>query len=437
MPKIIVAAVPAHGHTLPLRAIAADLVARGHKVDFLGGARFAESIEATGARFVPLPREADFDDRRIADQFPDRALVPPGPGRVAFDIKHIFTDLAPAQYRALQGLLADVPAAAVISDNFFLGALALTLAHAPAERPVTISVGVAPPTLHSVDTAPFGLALPPSGDAAERARNRELNAEAAARAEPLRRYAAEVFGRVGAVLPVEHLGNVMVAVPDHYLQLTVPGFEYPRSDLPGSFRYIGALPAAVDATEFEEPAWWPELTDAAGVGRPVVVVTQGTNANDDLSLLAAPAVRALADAEALVVVTTGRPDGPQALADLLGGLPDNVRAVGYLPFERLLPHTDVLVSNGGYGGVHTALRHGVPLVVGGEGEDKPEVAARVRWSGAGIDLRTGTPDATAVRTAVGQVLADAGYRARARALSEEIAACRPFDVIAELAVDTR
>ena len=43
----------------------------------------------------------------------------------------------------------------------------------------------------------------------------------------------------------------------------------------------------------------------------------------------------------------------------------------------LLPRTDVLVTNGGYGGVQQALAHGVPLVVAGRTEDKVEVAARV------------------------------------------------------------
>ena len=52
-----------------------------------------------------------------------------------------------------------------------------------------------------------------------------------------------------------------------------------------------------------------------------------------------------------------------------------------------------MVTNGGYGAVQRAVSTGVPLVVAGNTEDKPEVAARVAWSGAGINLRTGTPTA--------------------------------------------
>ncbi|MFJ3221572.1 nucleotide disphospho-sugar-binding domain-containing protein [Kitasatospora sp. NPDC086801] len=421
--------MPAHGHAVPLLAITADLVARGHQVVFLGGARFAGAAQETGARFVALPAEADFDDRRINDCFPGRAGLPPGPQRAAFDARHIFIDPVPAQYRALRALLAEFPATAVVGDCFFHGAVALALAHPRGERPAVVSIGVAPPMLQSADTAPFGLALAPQAGPEGLVRNRELNAEAARRGEPLRRYAAEVFAGVGAELPPGPRANALVTGADHYLQLTVPGFEYPRSDAPASLRYIGALPLQ-SRGEAELPHWWPDLAEA----RSVVVVTQGTLANDDLTELLVPAVRALAERpDVLVVAATVRPDGPELLATALGGsLPDNVRAAGYLPFDRLLPHADVLISNGGYGGVHTALAFGVPLVVAGGSEDKPEVAARVAWRGVGIDLRTGRPGEPELREAVDRVLADPAYRTNAAALAAELAAHQPLKAIAEL-----
>ena len=94
-----------------------------------------------------------------------------------------------------------------------------------------------------------------------------------------------------------------------------------------------------------------------------------------------PAIDGLADRDVLVVVSTG--GRPQ---DAVGPIPDNVRVESYLPYDRLLPMVDVIVTNGGYGGVQQALAHGVPLVVAGETEDKVEVSARVGWSGAGINL---------------------------------------------------
>jgi UDP:flavonoid glycosyltransferase YjiC (YdhE family) len=96
-----------------------------------------------------------------------------------------------------------------------------------------------------------------------------------------------------------------------------------------------------------------------------------------------------------------------------------------------------MVTNGGWGGTLAALGHGIPLVIAGGDLDKPEVAARVAWAGAGVNLRTGTPRADAVRAAVWQVRGDPAYRAAARAVAAELAslggAARAAELIAGLA----
>ncbi|WP_165974727.1 glycosyltransferase [Nonomuraea deserti] len=143
-----------------------------------------------------------------------------------------------------------------------------------------------------------------------------------------------------------------------------------------------------------------------------------------------PTVQGLAATDVTVVAATARPDGPEDFARLLPEIPANSVIAGYVTFDRLLPVASVLVTNGGYGGVHAALRNGVPLVVAGDTEDKPEVAARVQWSGAGLDLRTGRPRPEQVRQAVVTVLGDAGYRAAARRLRAEIAESDPFGAVA-------
>jgi hypothetical protein len=59
-----------------------------------------------------------------------------------------------------------------------------------------------------------------------------------------------------------------------------------------------------------------------------------------------------------------------------------------------------MVTNGCYGSVNRVLSFGVPLVATGPTEDKADVNARIAWSGAGIDLRTNTPELEAIRRAV-------------------------------------
>jgi MGT family glycosyltransferase len=192
---------------------------------------------------------------------------------------------------------------------------------------------------------------------------------------------------------------------DRFIAPTVPEFDYPRTDLPGNVRYVGAV-HPMPTTRFHPPVWWRKLDG----DRPVVHVTQGTVDNADLSRLLKPTIEALAGENVMVVATTGgRP-----VSDLAFAVPPNTYVAEYIPHDILLPKVDAMVTNGGYGAVQRALATGVPLVVAGNTEDKPEVAARVAWSGAGIDLKTGTPTAKAIRYAVREVLGDGRYLRRAR-----------------------
>jgi UDP:flavonoid glycosyltransferase YjiC (YdhE family) len=102
-------------------------------------------------------------------------------------------------------------------------------------------------------------------------------------------------------------------------------------------------------------------------------------------------------------------------------LPANARIEPFIPFGMLLPHVDVMITNGGYGGVQFALAHGVPLVVAGMTEEKPEIAARVARSGAGINLKTKTPTPEQLRSAVRDVLTNPRYRQNAQRIQADYA----------------
>ncbi|MGI4764700.1 MAG: hypothetical protein ACRYGP_06505 [Janthinobacterium lividum] len=60
-----------------------------------------------------------------------------------------------------------------------------------------------------------------------------------------------------------------------------------------------------------------------------------------------------------------------------------------------------------------ALAAGVPLVVSGLGQDEAQVAARVAWTGMGLDLASDDPGADALGAAVARVLSNSVFRARA------------------------
>ena len=132
----------------------------------------------------------------------------------------------------------------------------------------------------------------------------------------------------------------------------------------------------------------------------------------------------------LVVCTTGGAD-----PTILGPLPANVRAAAFLPHDLLLPEVDVVVTNGGWGGVLAALQAGIPLVVAGASLDKPEVARRVAWSGAGVDLRTGTPGPARIARAVRDVTTRPGFRTRAREIGAALTAAGGAATAADLLED--
>jgi UDP:flavonoid glycosyltransferase YjiC (YdhE family) len=200
--------------------------------------------------------------------------------------------------------------------------------------------------------------------------------------------------------------------PFLYLQLSVPSFEYPRSDLPPQVRFIG--PLLPDAPkDFIPPVWWNDVTSAK---QPVVLVTQGTIATDAAQLIV-PTLQALANEDLLVVATTGGKTAEELEFDV----PANARVAPFIPFANLMPHISTMITNGGYGGVTIALAHGVPIISGGTTEDKPEVGNRIAYSGVGINLKTATPRPEQIREAVQKILRNSSYRQKAQQMQAEFA----------------
>lgn len=425
MTSIIVATFPWYGETLPLLELARGLVGRGHQVVVAAGSRFREMAVATGARFVPLTGAADYDDRRLDETFPGRAHVEPGLAQNVFDTSYILGDAIPDQYRLLSALIAENQDSVLITNAGMFGAWPFALG-APGPRPRRwVAVGVNPLYLASADTTPFGPAPVPVGSSAEDAReaNWAANAGIADALSPATEHVRAVLAAVGCTKPIKDLTDAMVTLPDAFAELSVAELDFPRSDAPASLSFVGLLPSPPTAS-WSEPPWWPELDQ----GQAVVVVTQGTIANHDLSQLVEPTLAALTDHDVLVVAALGRQ------MDALTDVPDNVRVTEYVPFDVLLPRADVLVTNGGFGSTQQALAAGTPVVVAGSSEDKAPTAARIAFHGVGVSLDTATPTPAQVRRAVEDVLGDGAFRERARAMAKAYARYDALTLIERLAI---
>lgn len=104
-----------------------------------------------------------------------------------------------------------------------------------------------------------------------------------------------------------------------------------------------------------------------------------------------------------------------------GAVPESARVAAVLPYAELLGRTAVMITNGGWGGVLAALGRGVPLIVAGGEIDKPEIAARVAASGAGLDLRTGRPRPARIAKAYEAITRDPRFAERAGEIALELA----------------
>ncbi|MFY1625631.1 glycosyltransferase [Micromonospora sp. WMMD723] len=407
MARVLVATTPGDGHVNGMIQAVRALARAGHDVHWYTGRAFADKVERAGATFEPMRRAYDWGGQSREEAFPSHAGLT-GVVSMAAAFRDIFIGTAHEQMLDILQLIDRFPAEVVVTGETMYGAgFAAELRNLP-----TAWVATSVYVFGSRDTAPLGLGLPPSATPLGRLRNRALRAVSGHLLPPLReiRHRADLARRRAGLTPLDRgpFENI-VRHPDLYLMGTVPSFEYPRSDMLPQTHFVGPFTSSAPA-RFDAPDWWPEMVE----GRPVIHVTQGTVAHDAERLLR-PTIEGLAEEDALVVVTTGT----QQNAAELGSLPANVRTAPFIPHSALLPHVTVMVTNGGYGGVNTALSHGVPLVVVPASEEKHEVAARVEWSGVGLAVRRRRAGADQIAAAVRRVLREPSYGLRARQLRDE------------------
>jgi MGT family glycosyltransferase len=410
--NIIITCVPATGHINPMLSIAKILISDGHEVVGLGPTTFSSRFTRIGARFCPFPASIDRDLSDINSVFPERKNLRPGPELLRFDFNRLFIEPMPAQRAALRNLLQDFPADLILCDSLFLGTLPMLLGPRLA-RPAIVHCGTTALFTARDDGAPFGPGLPLATSDEQRREYQKIHDDISEQfLDPVQQSFNRTLEGLGCGSITMPIMDAIVKLPDMFLQCSVPEFEYPNREKPETVQFIGALPQP--HVDVPLPEWAGELDGS----RRVVLITQGTVSNHDLCQLVAPALAALADRPDLLVVAT---TGGRPLDTLPGMIPANARVSRFLPMEWLMPHVELVVTNGGYGNVSQALNLGIPLIVAGTTEDKAEVAALVAWSGAGINLKTSTPTVAALREAVTTMLDGTSYRAKARALAQDFA----------------
>ncbi|KAK8050176.1 hypothetical protein PG994_011906 [Apiospora phragmitis] len=443
-PVILVVCHTLSGHLQPLIRVANGLSSRGWDVAFLGPTAHRKRIESAGAEFFALQGVADLNDQ---EYYANPSYLPPGykalpwTKRGKIDLQLQCLETLPTQWENFKSTLAALherwPSrrVLVVAEAFFLGIMPMKFgAPLPAGVPVpkSVCVSITVPAIKSIDLPPFAYAAPfdhplekwtKSAADLTALLDKQLLASGASR---------------GTGEPI--LAGANYRCHDAIYQVGVPGFEYPRSDWPEGFKFVGLVQGTPKGTVLPDPHfdWWKELKANSALAaedpkrKKVLVVAQGTvevNPHD----LIIPTIRAFADREADVVVVAILGWKDATLTEFMAGgvVPGNARVADYLNYDAVLEHADAWVHNAGFGAVNHGIAHAVPMVVAGEGMDKTENARRVAWSGIGVDLATAKPSVEQVRDAVDPVLRDGQFRRRIEVLRKQSEELNPFDILSE------
>ncbi|MFP9230198.1 N-glycosyltransferase [Pectobacterium cacticida] len=409
------AAMATPGHVYPLLTIARNLVEQGNEVTLFSGALFRHQAESAGIAFIPFNDEIDFDYRHLEQHFPQRGQLPPGNAQMALALKDFFAAPIPLLDRQLCSALEKTNADMLMVENCFYGVLPLLFSP---RRPPVIVIGVTPLAFSTRDAIFYGPRIPPKLLPPELSREQLIDEETRGVICEVQQAFNNAMVLSGRAPLTQSFMDALISRCDRFLQLSTTEFEYLRDDLPQSVRFIGPLPHPM--AEAPTPQWW-----GPDDNRPLIIVTQGTLANVDLQQLIGPTLRALADFPVRVLVSTGG----REVDSLQASLPDNARVVNFLSYDVWLPVASIVITNGGYGSIHAALKEGIPLIVAGMGEDKQEGAARVVFAKCGINLQTSTPSEQQIQQAVIELLDDPSYLRRARYIQADFAAHDAFALI--------
>jgi len=204
--------------------------------------------------------------------------------------------------------------------------------------------------------------------------------------------------------------DILIQKSTIVLQSGTPGFEYQRSDISDHIYFAGPL---LPFTKKKEGQGW--YNEKLRQYDKVILVTQGT-VEKDVDKLIIPTLEAFKNSDCLVIVTTGG-SGTEELRKNYSY--PNIIVEDFIPFDDVMPYTDVYVTNGGYGGVLLSIQNQLPMVVAGVHEGKNEINARVGYFELGINLKTEKPSVLQLRKSVEEILSNDKYSNNVKLLSEE------------------
>ena len=415
--NILFATVPADGHFNPLTGIAMHLKAAGHDIRWYTGPSYDAKLERLGIPHYPFQRASEVNGDNIGELFPERANLR-GPALIRFDGKHMMVANTGNYFEDVQAIDAAFPFDVLFCDVVFY---AMQLIKEKLGKRVC-AVGIAPSVETSKDVPPNFVGRKPAKTAIGKLIHQGMRAMME---RMVMNEVKELYNRIltsHGLAPIEgSLFDVSYRSPDVVFQSGVPGFAYPRRERNPRVKFVGALlPYKAAITKaFSQPV-------KLDTYKRVILISQGTVDNKDPRKLIVPALEALKDTDALLIVTTGycqtealRASYPQ----------DNIVIEDFVDFDFILNHADLFICNGGYGSVLLSLSKGVPLLAAGIREGKNDINVHVDYFRVGIDLRTESPRPGDIRRAAERLLSEPHWKQNVTRLRDELSAYHPHELI--------
>ena len=412
--RILFASMPADGHFNPLTGIAAHLTQRGHDVRWYAGPRYARKLEALGMTYFPYRRATEITGANLHSLFPERAALR-GPKLISFDLEKFFTANVDNHFQDIAGIRDEFAFDVLICD----GALYAEKLVAEVLGVPVFAVGLSMVMPDGQSPPPF-FGLRPATTMLGRAGHRVVRRMLASGTRAGVLTYNGILARYGiAPIPLDGFPHVPLASARRVFLNGSPGLEFPGYRPADNAEFVGPLAPARAALGPDVPLPAPVLDP----GATVVAVSQGTVDNADPDKLIVSTLEALAGGPYVVVATTAGARTEQLRERFAAS---NVVIEDFVNYDDLFPHVDVFVTNGGFGSVLAAMRHGVPVVAAGKREGKNDINARIGWNRLGVDLRSERPSAARIRSAVRRVLDDPAYATNVTKLRAELDSYDPM-----------
>lgn len=179
--------------------------------------------------------------------------------------------------------------------------------------------------------------------------------------------------------------------------------------------FVGGAPTAPS----DNP---PDWLNAIPADARIALITLGTVFTGDLGFFSWAAQAAARVGFVPLVVIGWNPLAPEDKAKLKAALPPTTRLLNFVPFDHVLPRTDLMIHHGGMGTTHAALIHGIPQIVVPHAADQRGQARRVAQALVGLNLTAHDVKNGMLYEGVKAIGSDARVRQTARDFAAELAA---------------